>query len=152
MPIPAEIGALAGQWQGRNSVYLPGEPERVSETRATIALAAQGRCLTWTYTWSDGGVPQDGLLIVGHDARSRQASGAWIDSWHNGEAIMSLKGEPDGPGLSLRGRYAAPPGPDWGWRITLQADGAEGFRVLMHNITPDGQEHLAVTANYRRVG
>ncbi len=62
--------------------------------------------------------------------------------------------QPDGA-ARVKGSYAAPPGPDWGWRITIKppinAPGSgESFRMTMHNITPDGEEMLAVEAAYTR--
>ena len=54
--------------------------------------------------------------------------------------------------VSVLGYYAAPPDPDWGWRITLQPDSANRFRLIMYNITPDGEEILAVEAVFTPEG
>jgi hypothetical protein len=57
-----------------------------------------------------------------------------------------------GPTLSVRGSYAAPPGPDWGWRIDVIA-GGEKLRIVMFNVWPQehgGKEDLAVEAVYAR--
>jgi hypothetical protein len=52
--------------------------------------------------------------------------------------------------LSVRGSYAAPPGPDWGWRIEITPDGRT-LRIVMFNIWPDGsREDLAAEASYTR--
>jgi hypothetical protein len=48
--------------------------------------------------------------------------------------------------LAATGRYAAPPGPDWGWRIELVGEGPDVLVLRMLNITPDGEEALAVEA------
>jgi hypothetical protein len=48
----------------------------------------------------------------------------------------------------VRGSYAAPPGPDWGWRTDVTPN-AERLRVVMHNVWPEaqgGKEELAVEA------
>ena len=50
--------------------------------------------------------------------------------------------------LSLLGSYAAPPGPDWGWRIVLEPL-SETLQIRMDNITPDGEDLPAVEATYR---
>jgi hypothetical protein len=67
------------------------------------------------------------------------------------DAMMSCTGseQPDGT-VSVIGHYAAPPGLDWGWRITIQPQTADQFKLLMHNITPDGEEMLAVEAIFSR--
>jgi hypothetical protein len=144
MLLGSDFAALAGRWQGRNAVYLPGQPDIVSETSGTVALAAQGQVLTWTYTWAENGRAQDGLLAFG------QANGAWYDTWHTGGAFMIFRAEPAEAAMSLLGSYAAPPGPDWGWRINFQVESANAFRLVMYNITPDGQEYLGVEATYER--
>lgn len=75
---------------------------------------------------------------------------AWVDSWHMGHSRMELGGAADDPDkLSLRGAYAAPPGPDWGWRIDL-IPRDDGWRLVMYNITPDGVVEPAVEADYER--
>ena len=57
---------------------------------------------------------------------------------------------PDDTRLSVRGTYAAPPGPDWGWRIDVTPAG-DTLRVVMYNVWPQeqgGKEELAVEAEY----
>jgi hypothetical protein len=66
-----------------------------------------------------------------------------------GEAVMALEGAAAGAdAVTLRGSYAAPPGPDWGWRIDLRPQGGDDLRMVMFNVTPEGQEELAVEAVY----
>ena len=64
---------------------------------------------------------------------------------------MALRGtaETDGS-ITVHGTYAAPPGPDWGWRIDLLPGNGSALRMVMYNITPDGQEVVAVEADYTR--
>jgi hypothetical protein len=51
--------------------------------------------------------------------------------------------------VDVLGSYSYPPGPDWGWRITL-SPGEDELEMRMFNIHPEGQEDLAVEASYRR--
>jgi len=70
-----------------------------------------------------------------------------------GDKVMACSGRssPEGT-IALRGCYAAPPGPDWGWRIEITPDEKMGLRLVMFNIRPDGKhEELAVNARYQRV-
>ncbi len=67
-----------------------------------------------------------------------------------GRHLHALPGQPDPLGsLSVQGTYAAPPGPDWGWRITLSLDEDNWLRLGMVNIFPDGKVVDAVDARYR---
>jgi hypothetical protein len=47
------------------------------------------------------------------------------------------------------GAYAAPPGPDWGWRTLIESDSDSTWRLSMFNISPDGQAYPAVEVNYK---
>ena len=144
--------SFAGQWAGINRLWLsPNDPVRESETTAAIALAALGAFTTIRYSWAEGGKPQDGLLIVRNAAQPGEDAMVWIDSWHTGGEFMPFRGvHADDGHISAVGAYAAPPGPDWGWRIELAAGTGETLRILMYNITPDGDEALAVEARYAR--
>jgi hypothetical protein len=152
MALRTRLKELVGDWFGTNRVWLsPGEPVRESETSATIALAAHSAFLTITYTWSDSGEPQDGILIVRLAQEPSSLDMVWIDSWHTGGKFMEFRGEEHGDGqVSAIGSYSAPEGPDWGWRITLTAGAGDGYEVRMYNIPPHGIEALAVEAKYIR--
>lgn len=151
MALPDPLSALAGNWVGTNQLWLdPEQPAAESAATAEIATAAQGRFLTIAYTWAESG-PQDGLLVVGHNPDAGEATASWIDSWHNGDNMMICRGAIDEHGhVSVRGAYAAPPGPDWGWRVVVEPDAPGEFRLLMFNITPDGQEFPAVRVDFQR--
>ncbi len=114
-----------------------------------VAPAAQGRFLTFTYTWAYEGKPQDGVLLLGH--ADDEVTGAWIDSWHMGNKVMVSRGAASAAGgVSIAGTYAAPPGPDWGWRTVVEPRVGDTFRFAMYNLTPDGEETLAVEVIYTR--
>lgn len=69
-----------------------------------------------------------------------------------GRGVFACSGRAAGGGVALRGTYAAPPGPDWGWRIDLIPTAAT-LRIVLHNVFPagmGGQEAVAVEAEYTR--
>lgn len=152
MNLRGRLRDVVGQWQGVSRLWVsPDEPVRESDATASIAPAAHDRFVIITYTWADGGQTQDGLLIV------RKASGPspedmiWIDSWHTGGTFMLFRGQ-DGEGerVSALSSYPAPPGPDWGWRIVLEAETSDRLRMVMFNISPDGDEALAAEMQWSR--
>ncbi len=144
--------ACAGGWRGTNQLYeSPAGPSQDSPSALAVAAILSGRFVRVQYTWAYRGRPQEGELVVGHEAQSDVVTAYWVDSWHMGDKGMTCRGALGEDGaLSVRGSYAAPPGPDWGWRIDIApADGGR-LRVAMYNIWPEGKEDLAVKAEYSR--
>jgi hypothetical protein len=142
----------AGVWSGMNTLYYPdaNKPEQ-SPTNLTVTPILGGSFIRLDYTWSYQGTPQEGSLLLGFDAEAALLSGHWIDTWHMGKKVMACQGSPQAGGtLSVRGSYAAPPGPDWGWRIEISLVSGERIRIIHVNIDPDGNEHPAAIGVYSR--
>ena len=146
----------AGLWQGTNTLHNPmtGSPED-SPSTATITPVLSDEFIRFDYTWRYEGNPQEGSMVIGHEMDENVITAYWIDSWHMADKGMLCRGEAStteatSNELSVRGSYGAGEGPDWGWRIVLAPNGDEALRLIMYNIDPDGQEHLAVEAQYTR--
>lgn len=147
-----QLGDLVGTWSGTSRLWLmPGEPGHDSDSVAEVESVAQGQFFILRYTWSYRGDPHDGMVIFPSGADDDPTRAIWLDSWHMANAIMVCDTMRDGDIISLQGSYAAPPGPDWGWRIEIEP--AEGPRLVtrMFNITPESEEALAVLAEYDRL-
>jgi hypothetical protein len=146
-----------GDWQGHNSLWLsPQDPVRESAATARIGTVAGGRFLQVNYIWTEQGKPQDGLLMVGVGVGDNAVKAVWVDSWHMGNVMMDCPGTVSQEGrLDVLGAYAAPPGPDWGWRIVLELtekdQPVDSFKMLMYNIPPEGKEELAVETIFTRL-
>jgi Protein of unknown function (DUF1579) len=144
------LAACAGSWRGANTLQDPntGKPEE-SPSTVTVTPVLDGRFVRLDFTWAYQGKPQEGSLLVGFDPKSGEVSGHWIDSWHMGRAVLACKGTAAEGTIAVRGSYAAPPGPDWGWRIEI-TPGSEALRITHTNIDADGTEDLAVEGIYSR--
>jgi hypothetical protein len=140
-----------GTWRGTNTLQDPhtGRPEE-SPSTLTVTPVLGGRFVRLDYTWGYRGEPQEGSLLVGFDPKTGEVSGHWIDTWHMGRIAMTCLGSSPVEGKnSIRGSYAAPPGPDWKWRIeTTTSD--DTLRITHTNIDPDGKEELAAEGVYSR--
>jgi hypothetical protein len=151
--VPEILEALRGGWIGTSTLWLPwlSPPERESASTATVERAVGGKFVSLKYTWEYEGAAHEGLLLLGR-ARSGEVTAAWADSWHMSDKIMFCTGSAgEGGAISVRGSYEAPPGPDWGWRTEIRAaDG--GFEIVMHNVSPEGEESIAFRNTYRRQG
>ena len=139
----------SGNWQGTNTLHDP-HTNQPDPTIGTAALRTSDDALQIAYTWSYQDSPQQGTIEAKHVGEQIIAS--LIDSWHTGGQPMLFKGPVESEKISVRGTYAAPPGPDWGWRIDLIPSGDE-LKMAMWNIFPEemgGQECVAVEAIYTR--
>jgi hypothetical protein len=151
MGVLASLVACAGRWVGTNHLQDPhsGSPDE-SPATATVTPVCGSRFIRLDYTWAYRQAPQEGSLLIGYDTSGSEATAHWIDTWHMSDKVMACRGAVESSGqISVRGSYAAPPGPDWGWR-TVITPGGQALRIVMYNITPEGREELAVEAEYAR--
>ncbi len=150
MSTPDNLRALIGTWTGTNRLFLPDAPTRESPSTASVALAAGGKFCTVAYTWVFDDEPQDGLLILGVEPEGSVVNAVFIDSWHMGDAFMIMRGQIEANNtIVVRGSYAVEASPDWGWRIGVEPR-KNALRVVMYNVSPDGDEWLGVEATYTR--
>ncbi|MES2884397.1 MAG: DUF1579 family protein [Pseudomonadota bacterium] len=151
MKLAALHSQLLGDWIGENQLWLdPKEPPQVSPSTLTVAPTAQGKFLTLAYTWAFEGKVQEGLLLVGDNNKDSIASAGWVDSFHQSGKVMQCIGSVEGSGFAVSCHYPAPPGPDWGWRLSVNASAAGELIFEMHNVPPGGDAELAVRAVYQR--
>lgn len=143
--------SCAGTWTGINKLQDPhSNIQEESASTAEIKPILAGKFVRIDYTWQYKEAPQEGMMLVGFETKTNTINVYWIDSWHMGDAVMHCTGKDNEGYLSVMGSYAAPPGPDWGWRINLFADN-KTFRIEMFNIWPEGKEEPAVTMSYENV-
>ena len=142
--------ARAGNWNGVNRLWLGG-PADASPSTLTVSAVIGGQFVRIDQRWSYQGRPQEGSLLVGHQLKPATVSAHWADTFHTARGVMAFTGTAAGDGaIEVRGTYSAGSGLDWGWRIRLHGTGPDQLRVTMHNIHPDGEEDLAVDAEYAR--
>ncbi len=125
----------------------------MSETDSTakIELTARGRFIKIEYDWTFENLPQEGLILIGNENETDLIKAFWIDSWHLSDKFMVSEGHIGADGLiSLKGFYAVPNNQDWGWRTNIEAKSKDIFEIIMFNISPEGEETLAVEMMFMR--
>jgi hypothetical protein len=144
------LSARAGSWRGTSTLQAP-HTGIAAESPSTLSVTAAPAGVRLDYTWSYQGKLQRGSILLGTDDAAGAVTARWTDTWHTGNQPMACSGpKPGGLTFSVRGTYAAPPGPDWGWRIDVTPDDDQ-LRIVMHNVWPEeqgGKEELAVDAIY----
>lgn len=146
------LSSLAGNWHGTYRLYVdPKGPPDESDSSLIITSLLRGSFIRIDQTWAFQGKPQEGSMLVGFNEDAKQASLHWIDTFHMGRKVMACTGAAgQDESIDVLGSYAARPGPDWGWHITVEAKGTSKLEIRMFNIDPDRRETLAVQASYTR--
>jgi len=144
-----------GLWKGNHRLILSWLPDPNFDSISNLAIkaVANNKFLMFTYDWHHEGVAQEGILLVGNNNEQSEVTASWIDSWGMGRKIMNCYGTMNEVGdISLRGSYEVQDNPDWGWRIDIPLPTDNSLQIKMYNVSPDGEECLAVDANYTSVG
>lgn len=150
MGLDKMLNDLVGEWKGSNRLHAPWMPQplQVSKAKATIRSKMNGQFLSIEYTWSFEDRPQEGMLLLGCDAKSDEVQAVWTDSWHSKNVLMLCTGRRDVDGkVSILGHYAVPEHPDWGWRTEIIRK-ERSFRCVMYNVSPEGKEEIAVETDF----
>lgn len=152
MSIPEKLRSLSGNWTGNNRLHLPWLPEPTldSDGTATVTSRAGTQFLEIAYTWSHEGKPQEGIIVLGGDNKTDAVNAFWTDSWHMAHQLMSCEGKEGSNGsVSVKGSYKVEGHPDWGWRTEIDP-GEDSFVYKMYNVTPEGEESIAVEMEMTR--
>jgi hypothetical protein len=151
--VHARLARMAGQWQGRYRLWFePGEPAEDSVQSGSISVLLGGRVLLHEYSGHCNGETMEGVALIAHHLDERRYETAWAESFGTGTSIMFSTGTSGDPRLSMLGSYAdGQGGARWGWRTKVEQPDDDTLELRMYNITPGGEEALAVEVNYRRV-
>jgi hypothetical protein len=155
----AFLASLEGEWEGMARTWFDAGQEAesdISPVKGSFRSILGGRFAMHEYTGTLMGEPLEGVAIHGYDLGEDRFVTAWVDSAHNGSAIMLSEGERGAwPGTSsVLGSYAdysTAGHPRWGWRTEITLPEPDRLLVTHYNISPDGEEYTGVEFDYRRV-
>jgi Protein of unknown function (DUF1579) len=151
MNIPENFNKSAGDWHGTNSLFLSEDnPGIESASTATVGFEANEKVLKINYDWAYEDKIQTGLMMFCFGKDSNVTS-VWIDSFHQNGTFMNCLGTIENGKISVRGNYTQPEYADWAWRTTVEADGKNSFNFTMYNVSPDGNEDIAVESKFERI-
>jgi hypothetical protein len=152
---PSILNELVGRWSGTAQTWFePGAPEVKAPISGTFRAALGRKSVIHEYRTRVDGKPASGIALIGRDLATQRFSIAWVDTFHTGTEIMVFHADDRDTerGFSVLGRYAFPQANQvWGWRTAHRLRGANALEIEHHNITPDGDESLAIRIVYERV-
>jgi hypothetical protein len=152
MGVNIDLTQYVGTWTGTNKLYLSGADGAVRQSQSTlnVSLKANAQFVAFEYTWAYEGVPQEGIILLGCDTKSAAVQTVWTDSWHSSHTFMLSDGKTTENGaISVKGYYRVEGHPDWGWRTDI-IPGNDTIRIVMYNVSPEGDEDLAVETDFVR--
>lgn len=148
--IPEGFEKLKGNWSGFNKLYMmPEDPVRESKSTASIDTVAKGQTLRIEYTWEFDGAEKDGIILLTSPKESPEVTMVWTDAFHMEHSFMVCKGEFNGSEINVKGSYQIGDYPEWYWRTIFTCDDVFAFK--MYNISPEGEEFIAVDSSFERV-
>ena len=144
------LKSLEGKYKGITKVWF--EPDVVgdeSPCTGTLRSVLGDRFLLHEYSGIMQGNPIEGIAIFGCSLGDGKLQTAWVDSFHNGTAIMFSENNEISNGYSVLGWYGKEP--RWGWRTVISREGDKKVIITMYNIEPGGQDQKAVETIYERI-
>ena len=150
-----QLSKLVGEWKGTAKTWFdPNKLEDESPVSGTMKLMLDGKFILHEYQGSFGGEPLTGMAIYGYHLELEKFQCAWIDSFHNGTAIMFSEGNKGEKDISVLGSYTyvTPEAEQhWGWRTNIELISDDEIVITAYNISPEGQELKATETIYRKV-
>ena len=150
-----QLSRLVGEWKGTTKTWFePNKLEDESPVSGTMKLILDGKFILHEYKGSFGGKPITGLTIYGYHLDLGKYQCAWIDSFHNGTAMMFSEGKKGSKDISVLGSYAyVTPEEEqhWGWRTDIEFISDDEIVITAYNISPEGQEEKATETIYNKV-
>jgi len=151
--MPKELlKSLVGSWEGTCRTWFePGKPGDESKVTGRIRPLLDGRFIRHEYAGTIQGKPRHGEELIAFNAMTKRFQVSWVDDFHMNYAIMFSEGEATPTGFVVKGEYeGAPDTAPWGWKTVFDLVDDDHLTMTAYNVTPDGQEAMAVETKYSR--
>ncbi len=151
------LETLLGDWQGQTRLHAGHAEEAEHASSAWLRCARAGGVgrVRLRYVWNFEERIREGHLLIAVDVATGRASAAWMDSGLGGDIggaeVLSLRGWLDQSGLlRLSGQSGEDSVVGWVWRLELDSPEPARLELRLYTTSPQGEEELAASAEYRR--
>jgi hypothetical protein len=144
---------LEGHWEGTNRVWFePGNPIDTAQITGKMSSVLGGRFLEWQYDTAFQSTAIEGKMLFGLYLKLNKYELTWVDTFHTGTFMMYASGIAEGDIFNATGHYVAGENNEqtWGWRTTLEIISNNEIIIRAYNITPEGEEQLALQYDLKR--
>ena len=149
-----QLSKMVGIWKGTTKTWFdPAKLEDESPITGTMRSILDGRFIMHEYQSSFGDKPITGMAIYGYNLDLQKFQCAWIDSFHNGSAIMFSEGKKGDAQINILGGYTyITPEEEqhWGWRTQIEMANDTEMVITAFNISPQGEETKATETVYKK--
>ncbi len=149
--------AMGGDWQGLTRLHAghADQAEHASPAWLRCVQAGTPTRARLRYVWTFEDRIREGHVLLAMDPATRRASAAWMDSGVGGAVggaeVLSLRGWLDDTGLlRLSGQSSDAEAAGWTWRLELDCPEPGQLELRLYTTSPQGEEELAASSEYRR--
>jgi len=150
-----QMQKLIGSWKGVSKTWFePGNPSDESSITGSIKSILDDRFVLHEYSSSLGGKPLQGIMIIGYHLALEKYQCSWVDSFHNGTAMMFCDGKRGSQQMAVTGEYSyVTPEKEhvWSWRTEIEMKNDDTLVITAYNISPEGEEDKATEIVYEKV-
>lgn len=144
------LKSMEGNYKGITRVWFEAGGKSESDPcTGMLRSVLDGRFLLHEYKGSLQGKPVEGIAIYGCSLGDNKLQCAWVDSFHNGTAIMFSENNSTSSPYKVTGHYGQEP--RWGWSTRIEKTADQKIVISMYNIPPGGTEELAVETVYEKL-
>ncbi len=144
---------LIGKWSGICKTWF--EPDKLSDesiVHGEFTFVLGSSFLRHVYSGEIQGKPRNGEELIALNSVTEQYEVNWIDDFHMNYAMLFSQGPATPTGFSVTGEYGVELNqPKWGWRTQYDLQNRDSLTITSYNISPDGEESIALEVKYKRV-